>query len=232
MPSAPPSSAIIIQPLLLSSSLSQNVPRMPTSISIYPVALFSILDHYLRRKDDQDRVIGTLFGTRTETHVAIRTSFAVLPSETSKQVVKVNSQEVIVGWYPTGSHLKTYPALIQNFYSQETAPYQAVHIPLDYGVEPGQLAGVKGYISSPVGIFPKPENCLFVPIPVELRFRDSERSGGNAAIGRYLMDTLCASTEGDTDLGGSAAEKGGFSGRLQDTLMVDVLSRLALVSAA
>ncbi|KAJ3906129.1 hypothetical protein F5879DRAFT_987708 [Lentinula edodes] len=184
MPSGPPSSAINIQPLLLSSSLSQNVPyvgfsirkdrrfichyssihlspfialprifyisnyqsgsRMPTSISIYPVALFSILDHYLRRKDDQDRVIGTLFGTRTETHVAIRTSFAVLPSETSKQVV-----EVIVGWYPTGSHLKTYPALIQNFYSQETAPYQAVHIPLDYGVEPGQLAGVKGYIRCP-----------------------------------------------------------------------------------
>ncbi|KAJ3860672.1 hypothetical protein EV359DRAFT_75063 [Lentinula novae-zelandiae] len=220
---------------------------MPTSMSIYPVALFSILDHYLRRKDDQDRVIGRLFGTCKETHVAIRTSFAVFHSETSKQVV-VNSQEVIVGWsvsfslniwtllnscsnHSTGSHLTKYPALIQNFYSQETALYQAVHISLDSGVELGQPANVTGYISSPVGIFTKPENCVFVPIPAELRF-NLERSGGNAAIGRYIMDTLGASTEGDTDVGGSAVEMGGFSGRIQDTLMAEVSSRLALVTAA
>jgi translation initiation factor 3 subunit F len=33
------------------------------------------------------------------------------------------------------------------------------------------------FISSPVGVFPKPENCVFVPVPVELRFHDAERSG-------------------------------------------------------
>lgn len=31
--------------------------------------------------------------------------------------------------------------------------------------------------SSPVGVSPKPENCVFVPVPVELRFHDAERSG-------------------------------------------------------
>ncbi|KAJ3891490.1 Mov34-domain-containing protein [Lentinula edodes] len=148
MPLGPPSSAINIQP---------------------PAPKFFTFAKY-----DQGRVIGTLFGTRTETHVAIRTSFAVFHSETSKQVVKVDSQEVIVGWW---SHLTKYPALIQNFYSQETALYQAVHISLDSGVELGQPADVTGYISSPVGIFTKPENCVFVPIPAELRF-DLERSGG------------------------------------------------------
>ena len=84
------------------------------------MALFSILDHYLRRKDDQDRVIGTLLGVRStggvggpegET-VEVRSSFAVLHSETSEQVAvdmeyhrtmyelhhKVNPKEVIVGW--------------------------------------------------------------------------------------------------------------------------------------
>ncbi|KAJ3741560.1 JAB1/Mov34/MPN/PAD-1 ubiquitin protease-domain-containing protein [Lentinula detonsa] len=299
MPLGPPSSAIHIQPAV--SPHMQNAPRTPTSITIHPVALFSILDHYLRRKDDQDRVIGTLLGTRTDTHVEVRTSFAVLHSETSEQVAvdmdyhramyelhhKVNPKEVIVGWYSTGSNLNTYSALIQNFYSQETAPHQAIHVSLDTGVEPGQPAGVKGYVSSPVGVFPKPENCVFVPVPVELRFRDSERSGvdlltstalsssstssqplsdltilessiqnvismidrvltyvravlageakGDAAIGRYLMDTLGASTD---DL-----EKGGFNGRLQDTLMIsylanlvraqaEVSSRLALVTAS
>jgi translation initiation factor 3 subunit F len=92
-------------------------------VTIHPVALFSILDHYLRRKDDQDRVIGTLLGVRTsggssgsggsETEtVEVRSSFAVLHSETSEQVAvdmeyhrtmyelhhKVNPKEVIVGW--------------------------------------------------------------------------------------------------------------------------------------
>lgn len=76
---------------------------------------------------------------------------------------KVNSKEVIVGWcalslspqtavdlcdsrYSTGSNLNTYSALIQNFYTQETAPHQAIHLALNTGVEEGQGAGVKAYI--------------------------------------------------------------------------------------
>lgn len=31
--------------------------------------------------------------------------------------------------------------------------------------------------SSPVGVNPKPENCVFVPIPCDLRFNEAERSG-------------------------------------------------------
>jgi translation initiation factor 3 subunit F len=253
-------------------------------VTVHPVALFSILDHYLRRKDDQERVIGTLLGVRTETEVEVRSSFAVLHSETSEQVAvdmeyhqtmyelhhKVNPKEVIVGWYSTGSNLNTYSALIQNFYSQETGPHQAVHVAFNTGVEVGQQAGVKAYISSPVGVFPKPENCVFVPIPCELRFHQAERSGvdlltstaqssstpltqpttdleilersilsvslmldrvlayvrsvlsgekkGDPVVGRYLMDTLGAST-GDL-------EKGGFNASLQDTLMVSYLANL------
>jgi translation initiation factor 3 subunit F len=91
-----------------------NVLRRRTlqNVTIHPVALFSILDHYLRRTDSQDRVIGTLLGTRTETEIEIHNCFAVLHSETSEQVAvdmeyhramfdlhqKVNPKEVIVGW--------------------------------------------------------------------------------------------------------------------------------------
>jgi len=53
-----------------------------------------------------------------------------------------------------------------------------VHIAVNTGLEEsGEGAAVKAYISSPVGVNPKPENCVFVPIPCELRFRDAERSG-------------------------------------------------------
>lgn len=48
--------------------------------------------------------------------------------------------------YSTGSNLNTYSALIQNFYSQETAPYPAIHIALNTGTELGEEAGVKAYV--------------------------------------------------------------------------------------
>lgn len=87
--------------------------RTPTSVTVHPVALFTILDHYLRRTDAQERVIGTLLGTRSDTgEIEVRSAFAVLHSETAEQVAvdmdyhhqmyelhhKVNSKEVIVGW--------------------------------------------------------------------------------------------------------------------------------------
>ncbi|KAI0832664.1 Mov34-domain-containing protein [Trametes gibbosa] len=190
MPLGPPSSAIYLQNT--APGFIATPGRTPTSVTVHPVALFSILDHFLRRNDKQDRVIGTLLGTRSENgEVEVRSSFAVLHSETADQVAvdmdyhrtmfdlhhKVSPKEVIVGWYSTGSTLNTYSALIQNFYTQETAPHQAIHLSVNTGAEGGQQAGVKAYVGSPVGVNPKPENCVFVPIPCELRFNDAERSG-------------------------------------------------------
>ncbi|TCD69220.1 hypothetical protein EIP91_008323 [Steccherinum ochraceum] len=281
MPLGPSSSAAHIQNA--TPGFVSSPGRTPTSVTVHPVALFSILDHYLRRTDAQERVIGTLLGTRSDTgEIDVRSSFAVLHSETPEQVAvdmeyhhtmyelhhKVNPKEVIVGWYSTGSNLNTYSALIQNFYSQETAPHQAIHIAVDTGIVEGEKAGVRAYVSSPVGVSPKPENAVFVSIPCELLFKETERSGldllasasstlssahpstdldvleralrsvsdmldrvlsyvrsvlagetkGDAAIGRYLMDTLGSSGE---DL-----EKGGFNSSLQDTLMVSYLANL------
>jgi translation initiation factor 3 subunit F len=74
-------------------------------------------------------------------------------------------------------------------------PHQAVHIAMDTGVQEGEQVGVKAYLrcvvppseltcnalshnrSSPVGVQPKPENCVFIPIQCELRFHEAERSG-------------------------------------------------------
>ena len=36
---------------------------MSPLVHVQPVALFSILDHFMRRTDGQSRVIGTLLGT-------------------------------------------------------------------------------------------------------------------------------------------------------------------------
>ena len=81
-------------------------------MTVHPVALFSILDHFLRREKSQERVIGTLLGTRNENEIEVRNCFAVLHNETAERVEvdmdyhrtmfelhqKVNPKEVIVGW--------------------------------------------------------------------------------------------------------------------------------------
>ncbi|KAI5118024.1 hypothetical protein M0805_004889 [Coniferiporia weirii] len=211
MPLGPSSSAIHLQNLNSGSTL--NPVRSLQNVTIHPVALFSILDHYLRRTDAQERVIGTLLGTRTETEIEVHNCFAVLHSETSEQVAvdmeyhrtmyelhhKVHPKEVIVGWYSTGSNLNTYSALIQNFYSQETAPHAAIHVALNTGTEEGSEPGVKAYLSSPVGVYPKPENCVFVPVPCELRFNDAER-GGLDLLTKSLSPNASSVTGSSTDI--------------------------------
>lgn len=65
-----------ITPLVLggpssSSTVAEHAQDLPALVTVHPVAVASILDHYLRRPRDadgqeQDRVIGTLMGTSNE----------------------------------------------------------------------------------------------------------------------------------------------------------------------
>ncbi|KAL1995041.1 hypothetical protein VTN49DRAFT_1228 [Thermomyces lanuginosus] len=170
----------------------------PLNVVIHPQAIFSILDHSLRRNADQDRVIGTLLGTRSEdgTEVEIRNSFAVGHTETTDQVevdmeyqkqmlalhLKANPREVLVGWYATSSELNTFSALIQNFYNGHghgdgTWPHPAVH--LTVSTEPGKDIETRAYISAPVGVTSErtADSAAFIPVPHEIRYGEAERSG-------------------------------------------------------
>ncbi|PYH41546.1 eukaryotic translation initiation factor 3 subunit F [Aspergillus saccharolyticus JOP 1030-1] len=168
----------------------------PVNVVIQPQALFSILDHSLRRNADQERVIGTLLGTRSEdgTEVEIRSTFAVGHTETTDQVevdmeyqkqmlalhLKANPKEVLVGWYATSSELNTFSALIQNFYSGQgdgTWPHPAVH--LTVSTEAGKDIETRAYISAPVGVTAEraADSAAFIPVPYEVRYGEAEKSG-------------------------------------------------------
>jgi translation initiation factor 3 subunit F len=98
--------------MLNSSSAIYLHSRPLTTVTVHPVALFSILDHFLRRSPNEDRVIGTLLGTRVDNVIEVKSSFAVLHKESEEQVAvdfeyhrtvyelhqKVNPRETIVGW--------------------------------------------------------------------------------------------------------------------------------------
>lgn len=180
--------------LNLSSSALAGAPASAASFSakVHPVVLFTIIDHFLRRDDDQVGVIGTLLGTRSEdgSELEIRNCFPVPHTESDDQVAvdmefhrnmfelhnRVNPDEVIVGWYATGTQLSKHSPLIQDYYSREAAPFQAVHLTVDANLT-GDHLGVRAFVSSPVGLMGKPENCLFLPIPCEMKYHDAERSG-------------------------------------------------------
>lgn len=154
------------------------------------------MDHSLRRNADQERVIGTLLGTRSEdgTEVEIRSTFAVGHTETTDQVevdmeyqkqmlalhLKANPREFLVGWYATSSELNTFSALIQNFYSGQgdgTWPHPAVH--LTVSTEPGKDIETRAYISAPVGVTAEraADSAAFIPVPYEIRYSEAEKSG-------------------------------------------------------
>ena len=168
----------------------------PLTVNVQPQALFSILDHSLRRNKDQDRVIGTLLGTRSDdgTVVSIENCYAVPHTETQEQVevdmdyqktmlslhLRANPREVLVGWYATSNELNTFSALIQNFYGQQgdgTWPHPAVH--LTVSTEAGQPPEARTYISAPIGVTAEraADSCSFIPVPHEVKYGDAERSG-------------------------------------------------------
>ncbi|CAO1618006.1 unnamed protein product [Sympodiomycopsis kandeliae] len=147
-----------------------------------------------------NRVIGTLLGTQTESEVEIKSCFAVPHHESEEQVQvdmeyhrqmielyrRVHPEETIVGWYATSSDLNAYSALIQDFYTKECVPHQAVHLTIDTDLaakattpESGDSTqkplGVRAYVSSPLGLSPKAENAVFLPLPVTLLSSPAER---------------------------------------------------------
>ncbi|KAK9473838.1 uncharacterized protein V1510DRAFT_414048 [Dipodascopsis tothii] len=205
----------------------------PLNIVIQPQSLFSILDHSLRSKDDQERVIGTLLGTRSEdgSEVEIKSAFAVPHFESESQVEidieyyknmyslhrRANPKEVLVGWYATSHELNPLSALIQSFFSSApdgTYPFSAVHLTMQ--TNPAQDIDVRTYVSTAVGATPEPENTLFVPVPYELRYTEAERSGLELISSAKDQESRSASVVNDMqNLEKSVAELIDMIGRVQ-----------------
>lgn len=193
---APNSSFLHLARPLGPAAVNTQPSTAPLNVVIQPQAIFSILDHSTRRNIDQNRVIGTLLGSRSEdgTEVEIRNCFAVGHTEAADQVevdmeyqktmlalhLKANPKEILVGWYATSTELNTFSALIQNFYGGQgdgTWPHPAVH--LTVSTDPGKEIEVNTYISAPVGVTQERamDSAAFIPVPYEIRYGDADRSG-------------------------------------------------------
>lgn len=93
-------------PLTLPVGVTEN------SVSVHPVVLFTICDAYIRRNEDQQRVIGTLLGTIGDGIIDIRNCYAVPHTENNEQVrVNCTSHRCISYIYLAGHHHYIYSKL-------------------------------------------------------------------------------------------------------------------------
>ncbi|KAG1064120.1 hypothetical protein G6F42_027067 [Rhizopus arrhizus] len=91
---------------------------------------------------------------------------------------RVNPEEVILGWYTAGADLSPACTPVHSFFAEDVAPFQPIHVTIDTDalVKTSDM-GLRAYASAPVGFSTNPGDCLFLPIPCEVKYLDAERSG-------------------------------------------------------
>jgi len=114
-------------------NLNYGIHVKNLSCNIHPTIVSNILDHYLRRPEDQQTVIGTLLGSVDGQKVDIQTSFScpiamtenqeiVVDSEFTERMLKfhrkVNPKEGLIGFYKTGEVIDESTLQLYAYYSQ------------------------------------------------------------------------------------------------------------------
>ena len=131
--------------------------------NVEPVVLFSIIDHFSRRGEGQDFVIGTLLGTEENGVVTISVAFPVPHMQVEDQMAlstdfhatmlslhqRVHSKQTVVGWYSTGEAINAntlfnWGALSGGSLISSTGPSSPSTIGDTLNLWPASLARVHG----------------------------------------------------------------------------------------
>jgi translation initiation factor 3 subunit F len=162
---------------------------------LHPVVVFSILDHYKRRKRDQVRVIGTLLGTKDGKEIQITNCFPVPHNDKGNDMVeldmdyhagmmqlhkRVNMNEVVVGWYSTGNELSYTSAIIHEEY-QTLCQFPCVHVTADVALTNSEMA-IKAYTATHISLGGRKILSRFDPANMEVDTYDPEKIGVDALI--------------------------------------------------
>lgn len=186
------------------------------SVKVHPVVIFNILDHYIRRGHDQDRVVGTLLGVNVDGAIEVRNCFPVPHEETEQVIVgmefhrnmcdlhqRTAPKEVIVGWYATGLEVTENSAMIHEFYANEAAT-TAVHLLVDTALTNDTL-GIRSYIGTNLSFGDKNLGAYFQPVSLEMLSLDVDKVGFEV-ISRTKSGTVATLASDLADLQGSIAK--------------------------
>ena len=180
---------------LTALSLEESLPR----VRVHATAVFSMLNHFVRRGDHEARVIGTLLGTSNGKVLEVTDCYAV-PFQESKGSEKlyvgideefhksmfvfakrVNKKEQVLGWYasttPSGAYIIDQSSLINDFYTRKTefGAVNPLHLVVDTTLS-GQDIKIRGFVSRPVKVGSANLANCFLELDVEVVLSEAETS--------------------------------------------------------
>jgi translation initiation factor 3 subunit F len=153
-------------------------------IRVDPVVVFNILDHYIRRNENQTSVIGALLGSKSpDGSMEIRNCFPVPHTEGSEHLSidvefqrvmkelyqKVDSKNLIVGWYSTSYTENSHS--LHDFYERNIPNF--IHLIVDPSLKGGHL-NVKTLISQSLTIGNRTIGPFFKEVAFEWKTLDAE----------------------------------------------------------
>lgn len=175
----------------------QLATKQAASCQLHPVVLFEILDHFTRRNHDQKRVIGALLGSvASDGTITLKNSFPMPQDDVNHQEFhsffntmadlhhKVNSLELLVGWYATGSkdEVSDDDMGIHSFFEErigEKSP--CVCLKVDGDISNASSIGIGAFVSSemflPGGDGGKLLGKVFSPVKCDIRTYEAQRIG-------------------------------------------------------
>lgn len=197
---------------VLTMAMGRTVLHMPSGhtgvvAKLHPTVLFNICDSFIRRNDQQERVIGTLLGSiSADGTVEIRNSYAVPHSEQADQVAvdidynrtmyelhqRVNPKEVVVGWYSTGSSLSPSDTLIHDFYGREVANPVLLIVDTAFAEE---KVNIKVFVSTLLTLGERQLAAQFHEVQLDLRLVEAERIGFDV-LKKTMVEKLPNDLEG------------------------------------
>jgi len=171
-------------------------PSAP-SCNVEPVVLFNIVDHYSRRDQGQDFVVGTLLGTEENGVVTVCSCFPVPHTEVEDQIAlnsnfhttmlalsqRITPKQKVVGWYSTGEAINENTTLFHEFYGQDVE--RPIHLLLDLGLG-GRKMSCKAFTSRGLTLGSARVGTAFRDICCNVVSGESDRAG---------IDTLLKMTE-------------------------------------
>ncbi|CRG96731.1 eukaryotic translation initiation factor 3 subunit 5, putative [Plasmodium gallinaceum] len=164
---------------LFKDKIPQHFDILPhTSIKcvIHPSVIFTILDAYLRRDEDQTHVIGTLMGSVIDTNlIEISDCFVDKHSlneggflqiikdhhETMYELKqKIRPRDQVVGWFCSGSELSELSCAVHGWFKEHNSiskfyPHsplnEPIHLLVDAALESGFL-NIKAFVQLPISL--------------------------------------------------------------------------------
>jgi len=184
----------------LSEGLNLKLGKTAMTYKVHPVVVFSILDHFKRRGDKQDRVVGTLLGEIDEgtNTVYIKNCFPVPHKGDDDELSvtvnmayhakmrslhqKVNKREVCVGWYTTGEKVSYISSLIHEVYRNECQ--EPLLLMVDVNVAKSHRMAIKGYVGKTIKVGSKDRETAarFEAVDLDSHAYEGEKIGVDALI--------------------------------------------------